>query len=63
MKTYETDASTRDPFMSPVFATDDQLAGLPPIHIIVSNTDQDSILLDKSLQFHVLGHVNYIYVR
>jgi len=36
MKMYESGPSTQDPFMSPLFATDDQLAGLPPVHIIVS---------------------------
>ena len=35
MKLYESDPDSQDPFMSPVFASDDQLAGLPPVHIIV----------------------------
>lgn len=36
MKSFEDDPCTHDPFMSPSLASDELLAGLPPIHIVVS---------------------------
>ena len=38
MKSYDDGDATKDPFMSPMLAPDELLSGLPPIHIIVSET-------------------------
>ena len=35
MKSLEGGGCTDDPFMSPLFASDELLAGLPPVHIVV----------------------------
>ena len=36
MKTFQDGDTTKDPYMSPLLATDEMLSGLPPVHIIVS---------------------------
>ena len=37
VKTYQDPEVTKDPFMSPLLASDDLLNGLPTVHIIVSS--------------------------
>ncbi len=45
MKGYRDKDSTKDPFMSPIFAPDELLSGLPPIHIIVSIIGIDTMFV------------------
>lgn len=35
LKSYRTGDITKDPYMSPLLATDEMLSGLPPVHIVV----------------------------
>lgn len=43
MKSYRSVETTKDPFMSPLLASDDMLSGLPPVHIVVSAQDLDDL--------------------
>lgn len=36
MKGYRIGDVTKDPYMSPLLASDEMLSGLPPVHIVVS---------------------------